>query len=63
MSGAPPILTSWYAYPFEELCPGAEELEKWRTGVPGYETTDHYPLVVNNPNATSSCGCGSSFAV
>lgn len=28
-----------------------EELAKWKSGAPGYESTDHYPLVINNPNA------------
>jgi TonB-linked SusC/RagA family outer membrane protein len=28
-----------------------EILNLWRTGAPGYESTNHYPLVVNNPNA------------
>lgn len=28
-----------------------DDLEKWRIGAPGFETTDHYPLVINNKNA------------
>ncbi len=28
-----------------------EEINNWRQGGPGYESTDHYPLVINNRNA------------
>src|SRR5690606_33688484 len=30
---------------------GRAELEKWRLGEPGYETTNYYDLSINNPNA------------